>query len=287
MKNINIVQAKKNDQDIIIDFLIKNHVWKAPKSQWLNIFNNNWCNINNYGYILLDGNIVVGYFGVIFSNSKFLTFKYTANIHTWVVLPKYRTYSLSLLRKVLELENTFLISHSTINEILKIYFKFNWKILDEYFYYIFGSFYSNKNINFKNIDHNNYLTLSENNIKTYLDHRKYNVCFYKVEIKNEELLIIGKLKKLKKLLNFFEIIYVSDTDLFNLYGHQFINNLKSKTNCNFCRIDGRFVNQDNKMISKKFKMKGFKKIYFCQGNESNIKLSEVNNLYSEIFLLDL
>tara|TARA_Y200000002_G_scaffold127680_1_gene105214 strand:+ start:6837 stop:7700 length:864 start_codon:yes stop_codon:yes gene_type:complete len=286
MKNISIVQAKKNHQNIIIEFLIKNHVWKAPKSKWLNIFNNNWSNVNNYGYILFDDEEIVGYFGLIFSHNQHLKFNYTANIHSWVVLPKYRAYSLWLLRKVVTLENTFFISHSTINKILKIYYKFNWKILDESHYYLFGSFSFGSKAMTELIDHNNYQLLPGDIKNIYNDHKEYNSIFMKLTIEKKSIYMIGKIKKFKKIFNFFEIIYISDVVLFNIYIDRLIRKIKKATNCSFLRIDSRFIKSPKKLISKKMKIKNFKKIYFCKNNINCSEYINIHNLYSEIFLLD-
>ena len=286
MKNIKLIQAKNKDKDSIVDFLIKNHIYKTKKENWLNLFESKWCDIDNYGFVLIDENDIVGYFGLIFSNQKYFNNQYTANIHSWVVKPEYRGHSLMLLKEIIKLNNVFFISHSTINSILKIYFRYNWKILDENYYYIFGSLYPNKKIKIENITENNFNSLSSFNKKIYLDHSKYNAIFFKIIVDNEEIFIIGKSKKIKRIIKFFEILYVSNIELFNSYGYKFINSLKSKTNSLFCRVDSRFIRNQKKMISIKYKMKNTKKIFFSKDVIKNENLCMLNNLYSEIFLLD-
>ena len=100
MKNIKLIQAKNKDKDSIVDFLIKNHIYKTKKENWLNLFESKWCDIDNYGFVLIDENDIVGYFGLIFSNQKYFNNQYTANIHSWVVKPEYRGHSLMLLKEM-------------------------------------------------------------------------------------------------------------------------------------------------------------------------------------------
>jgi len=195
MTNIKIFQAKKKDENQIIDFLINNHEWKASKLIWKNIFNNNWCDLDNFGYMLKDKNKIVGYFGIIFSKNKNHNFRYTANIHSWIVKPEYRGYSLLLLKKAMGLEDTLFISHSTINRILKIYYRYDWKILDDEQYYLLGYYYSNSNFKTKLINNENYTDLSENNKKIYLDHKDYYSIFFKILIGGKKILVIVKKKK--------------------------------------------------------------------------------------------
>ena len=183
------------------------------------------------------------------------------------------------------LEDTLFISHSTINRILKIYYRYDWKILDDEQYYLLGCYYSNSNFKTKLINNENYTDLSENNKKIYLDHKDYYSIFFKILIGDKELLVIGKKKKIRSFFNVFEIIFLSDLEIFNLYSYKFINALRNQTKCFFLKIDSRFISSSNKLMKIKIKNKNFKKIIFSKNN-NNINLSNINNLYSEIFLLN-
>ena len=58
MKNIKLVQAKIEDKERIVDFLINNHIYKTKEENWRNLFENKWCNVDNYGFFLVDKNVL-------------------------------------------------------------------------------------------------------------------------------------------------------------------------------------------------------------------------------------
>ena len=82
-----------------------------------------WSNKNYFGYCLRnETNEIVGYFGLIFSeNNQYENLGY-ANITSWCVNKNYRKHSMKLLNSAMQEKNYILTSHSTTNEILKIYF---------------------------------------------------------------------------------------------------------------------------------------------------------------------
>tara|TARA_Y100000768_G_C23975731_1_gene682948 strand:+ start:1826 stop:2689 length:864 start_codon:yes stop_codon:yes gene_type:complete len=286
MKNIKVIQAKYTDRHNIVNFLIQNHVHKTHKENWLNLFEHKWSELDNYGYLLKDNENLVGYFGLIFSNHKFFDGHLNANIHSWVVKKNYRQYSLKILSEAMKLENVLFISHSTINEILKIYYKYNWKILDENYYIIFGALNFQNNLKIEEITKLNNDFLNQDHKKIYLDHNKYNARFFKVIYNQKEIFLIGKNRKFKKIFNYFEILYVSDLNFLNENSFRFINLLKKQTKSIFLKIDSRFIFNPKKLILKKLKINNTKKIFFCKKKIKKEIISKYENLYSEIFLLD-
>ena len=286
MKNIKVIQAKYSDRNNIVNFLIQNHIHKTNRENWLNLFEHKWSDLDHYGYMLKDNDDIVGYFGLIFSNHKFFNNHINANIHSWVVKKNYRQHSLKIFSEAMKLENVLFISHSTINEILKIYFKYNWKILDENYYLIFGALNYQNNFEIEKIKENNFNFLHQDFKKIYLDHKKFNVRFFKIKHSEKEIFLIGKNKKIKNVFNFFEILYVSDLKFFNEKSFKFVNLLKTKTKSMFLKIDSRFIINPNRLFLKKFKMNKTKKIFFCKTEIKKEIILDYQNLYSEIFLLD-
>lgn len=284
MSNVLISKVVKKDKEKIVKFLIENHIYQTTKQNWNNLFEHNWNKIDNFGFQIKNEEEIVGYFGLIFSDQK-LKGKTIVNLHSWVVKKEYRSHSIKLLREIMKLKDIILISHSTINQILKIYFKLQWKVLDENYYYIFGTLFSKKNIDLEMITNSNCNLLSNYNKKIYDSHNSYNSVFLKFNIDDNEVVIIGKIKVIKKYIPVFEIMFVSDLYLFNNNISSLIKDIKNKTNTFFCRIDSRFLESNKNLICKKLKMKGFKKIFYAHKENIN-DLSILNNLYSEIFLLN-
>jgi len=285
MKNISIKEVQYNDKFKIIEFLYNNYPDKIEKSTWEKLFEYKWNPLNKFGYSLEFENEIIGYFGLIFSKNLIYKDYLTANINSWYVKPAFRRYSLKLIKEVIKMNKIFFISHSTINSILDIYFFFNWKVFEESYYIFLKSFYkSNKVFNVEIINNNNPNFKNNINNKIYFDHKEYGCIFLKIYSESEELMIIGKLKK--KFLTYLDIIYISDLEFFNKNAYLFVNKIKLSTNTFFLKIDSRFIKNCKNILKIKFKFKTYKKIYFCSENIKDLNLANINNIYSEYFLLN-
>lgn len=285
MKKVVLKQVRYEDRGLIIDFLENNHEYKASRKIWENLFYHNWSEEDNFGYCLINKEKVVGYFGIIFSDNKIYKDYQTANIHSWVVKKEYRPYSLKLLRHIMTMNKVFLTSHSTINKILKIYYRYGWKNFEEFDYYLFDSFTIFNRKKIKILSSNIDKIFPPEELKKIEDHIKYNCNFYLLDDENSKIFIIGKIKK-NLFINYFEIIYISNISQFNKIFYRYINSLKKITKTTYIKVDSRFISDCNKIIKLKRKKKNYKKIYFFQPDDKSINFSDINNLYSEIFLLD-
>ena len=238
--NISIEKATSDLFDQIVDFLMSNHIYKTKKKYWYALLDHKWSEIGHRGYCLIDEKKIVGFFGIIFSDTHFDQNFQFANVTTWVVKKEYRGHSIKLLKKIMENDKFILISHSTIKEILKIYFRFNWKIFEDKYYivcnYLINPFKS-KHLKISNSDCLNDIYL--NKIKN--DHIKYNCNCLKIILNNKELLVIGKIKRYKKIIKYFEVYFVSDLHTFNKNIFWIFNTIKFEISFNFMKIDKRFI----------------------------------------------
>jgi hypothetical protein len=81
--------------------------------------------------MLVDGDRVVGYFGVILSErpiggriEKF------ANLTSWITLPEYRNHSLSLFKAVASIEGRTITCTTPRKEVLPLYYRFGFRDLE-------------------------------------------------------------------------------------------------------------------------------------------------------------
>ena len=282
---ISIQKATSQLDTKIVKFLIENHLYKTNKNKWYALLEHQWSLINYRGYCLMDDKKIVGFFGIIFSDFyKDRDLKF-ANVTTWVVNKNYRGHSIKLLKKIMENDEYILISHSTINNILKIYFRYGWKIFEDKYFLVFqnplrkiksqiplrisGKYPNNKHL-----------------IKILDDHRDYKF-FYKLMIfDSEEFLIIGKEKYYKRYFKYIEIYFISDVKFFNNHMDMIYHLLKSEIKFSFLKIDKRFIEKKSKLIFFEKDYKNIKKIYFSKKIHS-FDHNLINNLYTENFLLDI
>lgn len=107
---------------LLIQFNKKNP--RPLKRDWQELFKKHWDSPENYyGYILVEGEEIVGFLGLIFSrrliNGKSYNF---CDMGNWIVYDKYREQSLSLLLPVLKLKDytiTVQTAEERVNLILK------------------------------------------------------------------------------------------------------------------------------------------------------------------------
>lgn len=283
--NISIKKATSDLFDQLVDFLIKNHLYKTKKKYWYALLEHDWSKLSHRGYCLFDEKKIVGFFGIIFSDLYINQSLKFANVTTWVVNRDYRGHSIKLLKKIMENDSFILISHSTIKEILKIYFRYNWKIFEDKYYLVFNyTINPFKSKYLKIINNDSFNDPYLNKIRS--DHIMFNCNCKKIIVNNNELLIIGKIKKYKRFIKYFEIFFISDLKIFNKNIFSIFNSLKYNLNFNFMKIDKRFIIKKHSLFFLERNYHNIKKIYYSK--DTNLTdYSQINNLYSENFLLDI
>lgn len=282
---ISIQKATDDLHEQIVEFLIENHPYKTDKKNWYALLEHQWSLVNFKGYCLIDNKKIVGFFGIIFSdfyNNRDLKF---ANVTTWVVNKDYRGHSMKLLKKIMENDEYILISHSTIDSILKIYFRYGWKLFENKYFLIFQNpFLKSK----ENLPLNISDDISSNKSfkKIINDHRGYNFFYKLIIFGTKEFLIVGKEKIYKKYFKYIEIYFVSDVKFFNDYLDKIFSLIKLNIKFSYMKIDKRFIEKKSKLIFFEKEYKNIKKIYFSKKIQ-NFDHQLINNLYTENFLLDL
>lgn len=103
-----------------------------PPEQWRRLFHYSWpCEEKMRGFMLKDGDRVVGFFGTILYERTIdgRTEKF-ANLTSWVTLPEYRNHSLQLFQAVMGIEDRTLTCHTAIPAIDPLYRRFGFKDLE-------------------------------------------------------------------------------------------------------------------------------------------------------------
>ena len=274
-----VYPVKQKDLPNLAKFIENNTEIKYKKAKKL--ISCKWeKSIKNYGFMLKHNNIIVGYWGCLYSsriiNNKKIIF---GNMTNWVVKKEYRQYSLILLVPIIKQSKCVITNFTANKKVSKILELFGFKKLDDgeitfnFFSGLFKNFFDIKTKikevssstklkkNFQSIihDHNNFkiipLILSFNEKKVFcLFLKRPGGKFGNVKLmySNDYQFVI---QKINKIINFF----IKKHRIFSI------------------SIDKRFV-QSNKLF---FLKETSKNKYFF--SEKKINRKNIDLLYSEFF----
>jgi hypothetical protein len=103
-----------------------------PAERWRRLFHYSWpCEERMRGFVLRDGERVVGFFGtILYERTIEGRVEKFANLTSWVTLPEYRSHSLRLFEAVVSIKDRTLTCHTAIPTIYPLYLRFGFKNLE-------------------------------------------------------------------------------------------------------------------------------------------------------------
>ena len=278
---VKIVKVFKKDAKQIINFLKKNHNFDVNYNDFFKLFNSTKGKNSEIGYAIYDKKKIFGFFGIKHSsNNKFPGKNYSiCNMHTWVVHKKYRNYSLLLLDRIAKTKK-IIVSHSSIIQLNKTFFKYGFKVLDKGYYLL--NCISYINFFYKRINYQIDKVSSESNYKKILkDHLHCN--YHLLNLETEKCVVIFQKKKIA-FFTYIIIYNVSNCDYFNKNLKSILRILNSQYNCCFLKIDSRFIKKSCLFAGLYIKYKYMNKLYKIPKNFkiSDFEKCKIDNLYSEL-----
>jgi len=296
---VKVVEAKEEHKPGILKLLRDLDNGRIDKKTWADCLNNPFdAREKSPGFVLLDEDQVVGFFGTIYSSrligNHSLNF---CNTHSWIVLPKYRNKGLLLLSKIQKLKGYVLTNFSASSGPYMILKKMGWKekkaenaiILKKPAW----SFKSAQKHLYRDDQCEHLLTDHEKHI---YDHHKNLRCHINVisDNGNHSMNIFksvpyvpGFLKKLK-ISGFFnlklgQLYYVSDADLFFGSFKRNINLLSKTYGWSGLIIPSEYCTQYNLKSNRPY----MKKRPLLYRTDVGFDQKDLDLLFSEIFVLDL
>ncbi len=126
---VTIQKARSQDFERVYPLLAELNVPYITKENWQQLFINHWNVEEDYhGFMLLDQDNVVGFFGLIFSRRTIRGESYKfCNLTSWIVKQAYRKHSMSLLYAVLKLKDYTLTDLTATKVAYKIFKKFDFQ----------------------------------------------------------------------------------------------------------------------------------------------------------------
>lgn len=253
---------------------------------WRNIFNCSWQQEDYCGYGLFDGKEIVGFLGLIFS-SRTLGDRVEnfCNIHTWVVKPQYRDRSISLILPVLKLKDMTLTDLSPAPTVIAILQRLGFTILDSKLCILLPFSVRNSN-DLKKIQ----LTqekkqiadwLSKEDFRLFQDHANYSGCSHLlIENSKNYCYIIYTIVR-QAFFSYCYIQYISNIQMFSQYSGSIRADIAKHSRTPLIVVDSRLVASMKLPFSYDLPF-SFPKLY----KSSNLKPTQIDNLYSELVLLN-
>lgn len=237
----------------------------------------------NYGFMLKQGNDVVGVLCAIYSeqyiNGSMIKF---CNPHSWCVLPSFRTRSVDLVLSVIRQNDYHFTMFSPNESGIKIFSYLKFKPLDNTIL-ILLNIPSVNNRNVKIIEDSISIgeILPSDQKKCYFDHKEFPwLKMFSFGIGSRYGFIIFKPQQYKRLAC-AQIMYISDIELFNDCWATLRTHLLFKYHMISSKIESRFLRGKLGFTLKV--ERGAQKFY----RSDELSADNIKNIYSELVALDL
>lgn len=271
----------KQYEDKILILLEDFHNSNIDTEQWRSIWENPWRNENEIpGYMLLDENQVVGFLGFVYGSRIINGTEYRfCNMTSWIVKAEYRADSLKLVMPILKMKEysiTNLTPSVTVRQIIE---KLGFTKIDNDVLLLPSIPFALSNsysISFR-IDES---ILNESERSIYSQNKMFDIQFGVIRNQGEYCLFAYKIR-IKKGIKFCYILYISNSELFNMAAIYLRYKLFWKTFTPFVMIDSRLIKCQKMAFS--YKLSGRFPKYFKTKLDD---IAEIDNLNTEFVLLN-
>ena len=264
-------------------------IWAAgSQEKGRKIFEYQWQRAETHcGLILVDGDRTVGFLGMIFSrrliNDKVEKF---CNLTSWYVHKDYRSRAISMILPLHGMKDYTITDLTPAKNVYKIQNKLGFKDLDGAGRLLlpFGRRLFQQKFSATNLSHDSAAIekkLEGQNLKIFNDHQKYP-CFHFLLAGQDRYCYIIYTKLRRKRIPYAHLHYISDPDLFALAYRDIRNSILSHARAYFLLIDSRLVKDRKLPVSICLPYRAPK-----QYRSSTLKPEQIDNLYSELVMLNL
>ena len=281
------------------------------KDRWRKLFCKYWeSGEDNIGYVMTDRDLVVGFIGTIFS-ARIIHGKQEkiCNLSSWIVLPEYRSLSLLLFNDILKNKEISITSFTSIPAAVKILSRLGFITLDTCYYWYRNNLLTDKNKIQHTADPMKFeKLLSAEQLKIYHDHLPFNASHYVFTDNNDSCYIIFRVKNASlrtlisnRLINYLDFILRKTLGVDYLGHNTKVAHAMYISNTVFMN---KFISGINKVIAKELKVSGItmdarfcgsrKKLFRYRScprislyRSMNLTPSQLDSIYSELFILDM
>lgn len=253
---------------------------------WRNVFDYNWQAEDYCGYGLFDGKEVVGFLGLIFSRRAIADrVENFCNIHSWIVKPQYRDRSLSLLLPVLRLKDCTLTDLSPAPRAIEILQRLGFKRLDSKLRVLLPVGRRNRSaieiVHLSQEKPQIAEQFSKQDLKLFQDHISYSNCYHLLIDNGKNYCYVIYTIVKQAFLSHCYIQYISNIQIFSQYSGAIRSEIIRHSRIPLVVVDSRLIAPFKLPFSYDLPF-SFPKLY----RSSSLKLAQIDNLYSELILLN-
>ena len=258
------------------------------QDQWRQIFEYKWPRDETYcGLALKDCDQTVGFLGMIFSrrrvNGKMEKF---CNLTNWFVQKPYRSRAISLLLPLFAMADYTITDLTPSRKVYRIQKKLGFKDLDARGRVLlpFGRrLFEPKSPSIQLTHEPSQIKrkLAGEHLKILNDHINYP-CSHLLAAAEDRYCYIIYAKQKNKRLNYAHVHFISDPDFFSCVYRDIRQSILAKSKACYILIESRFVRDLSLPLSFSLSFRAPK-----QYLSSTLKPEQIDNLYSEIMLLNL
>ena len=258
------------------------------KGQWQPIFEYQWSREEAYcGLVLKDGDRTVGFLGMIFSR-RLIDGKIEklCNLTNWFVQKPYRSRAISLLLPLFAMRDYTITDLSPSRNVYRIQQKLGFKDLDARGRIMLPIGRRLFEPTAPRIE----ITLDPQQIQSKLtgehlrifnDHRDYP-CSHLLAVSEDRFCYLIYARQKNKRLTYAHVHYISDPEFFALVYRDIRRTILAESKAGYILIESRFVRGLSLPLSFSLSFRAPK-----QYLSSTLKPVQIDNLYSEIILLNL
>lgn len=284
---VRIAKVYKEDFENVYNLLLDFQTPHITKDQWRRLFINPWGSFADYcGYMLVDGDKVVGFLGTIFSKRYLNGREYKfCNLSSWIVKPEYRAKSMSLLRPILQLKDYTITNLTGMPALYNLFKKLGFKDLGLY-RFIFPPLPPVRLIGGRKchvIEDPNVIDklLSENELIIFRDHINYECIHLIIESSIGNCYVVAT-RVLRRGLPFIYIHYINNIHVLKENIYRVILQILMKYKSLGIIIDERLLKGHKFALAIKNEVPNFK-VY----KSLSLNPEDIDNLYTEFILLNL
>ena len=293
-----IEEASENDFDQVYLLLQRLNNTTIEREIWGDTFKDLFDTGEPPGFLLRDGEKVVGFFGTVFSrriiNGKNVKF---CNCHSWVVDDKYRSHGLKLLSRIHKLKACVITNFSASAGPYQIMKKLKWKEIDN----AYSIFFMNP---LRALGNNSIDILKGEEMRTELesweqkiveDHQRFRCTLNTIKTGRHHSLQVYKSidyfpARLSALKHFIpwrfrmgQLYYASTPELFFDDFKSHLTSICKKENWVGLVVPNRLLHQAGIAAGKRY----YKNRPVLVKTDLDFDTAQLDLLYSEVFILDL
>lgn len=235
------------------------------------------------GYVLIDGEEVVGFLGMLFSEKRIgnQIFPY-CNLCSWIVLEEYRKFSLLLFKPLFALKNHVITNLTPTPSVMPIFEKFGYKVLETERQLYLASLWGGWSMKWKISDEVELIEskLNPHDLEIFCNHQALACRHLIIYDQSKYCYLVFVPATARRIVKRSSIYYVSDMEIYLKVLNRVQWYLATRYRSCYTVIDRRFTKNFPILLGLK---RPAIRLYLAD----QLPTEQIDNLYSELVVLPL